>query len=292
MDKDISNEKDTKNNTKPMLEVSKYYSSLLFQLMIITFIFFCVYLIFCTQVITSLIGFSLLSNYIGIISVITCVSIIIAIHLVRIKLVLYRIFLQTFLSTKSKVYIFFSHGFFVRLIGILLAIGCAIKILIFLCLANLHISQFIALYIGFIVFWLFRYKIFYGKSLGFIREDVGRILKSYLIPFLIATALGACISIWEIYNLDKIPAISNLSEALEITINSIDPNRDMYWHPVRVLLRHVYAYELLVQQLLQLKPLGQVLFFIYLVVSEGAITFFGIFLLGMPLKDETENEKV
>lgn len=266
------------------MNIPKKAISFLLQLIAITVIFGVTYIVFGTNYLQKVFNISLLDNYIAITIFLSFVAVCIAIHLIRIKLVIWRIFLQTFLSIKSKIYLFFAHGYIVRIVALLFAFGCAIKILVFLCLINVHLDQYIGLYIAFIIFWIFRIRQIYGGSASFLRDDVSSLLKAYLMPFLVATALGVCLSFWEIYRIDNIPEIKNLYDALEMTIQTIDPNNNLYWRPLRVLIRHVYAYELLVQQMVQFKPLGTAFYFVYLVISEGAITFFGIMLLGMPIR--------
>lgn len=269
------------------MDTQKYY---LRQMSIATFIFIITYIVFGTTYLYNFLNTSILNNEIVIFLMLLVLTIIISIHLIRIKLVLWRIFLQTFLSVESKTYLFFAHGYMVRIIAILLALGCSIKILIFLCLINVHLYQYIGLYIAFMIFLIFRIRNTYGGSASFLRSDVSSLLKAYLIPFLIAATLGICLSLWEIYKTDDLIKVNNLGDALEITIKAIDPYNNLYLKPLRIFIRHVYAYELIVQQIVQFKPLGQAFYFIYLVISEGAVTFFGIMLLGMPLR-EVKNEK-
>lgn len=257
----------------------------------ITIIFLMIYIVFGTNYIQTIFGYSLLNNYIVISLFLSLITILISIHLIRIKLVIWRIFLQTFLSIESKLYIFFSHGYMVRIIAIMLALGCAIKILIFLCLINVHIDQYIGLYIAFVIFWTLRTRNTYGAGSAFLRGDISSLLKSYLMPFLIATTLGIFLSFWEIYQIEHTGEIKSLPDTLKIAIQSIDPNTNLYCRPLRVLIRHVYAFELMIQQVAQLKPFGSVVYFIYLVISEGAITFFGILLLGMPIREKEKNEQ-
>ena len=264
-------------------------SKVLLQLIFILIIFLVIYFIFATDIIYKNIGLHPFDNYPTTFLILLICTTIIGMHLVRIKLIFWRIFLQTFLSTESKVYAFFSHGYLVRVMAFALALGCALKIFIFMGLTNVHKEQFIALTIGFLIFWLFRYHNLYGTTTSTIRYDVGLILKSYLTPFLIATAIGMGISLWEIYHIEELPMIHSLSDAMELSLMRVDPQNNIYVRPLRVLMRHIYTYELAVQQVVHIPVLGQAVYFIYLVISEGSVTFFGIFLLGLPINLRSRN---
>lgn len=212
-------------------------------------------------------------------------------HVIRIKLILYRIFLQTFLSQTSAVYTFFSHGILVKLVGLIVSIGLVIQVFIFFSLVTVHLEQYIGLCIGFGVFWLFRARYTLNKGLHFLREDLNSILRAYLIPFLLATLTGICIAGWEIWHIDEIRQVHTLADALEIALASIDPHKDFFWRPIRIMARHIYAWELLMQQFVTVPVFGKVFYFVYLIISQGSITFFAIFLMGMPFKLEPRNDK-
>lgn len=261
------------------------------QSFIISTIFLFIYYIIYNPTLNNLISESLFDNYYFVLSILLLSTIKISFHLIRIKLIFWRIFLQTFLNISSKIYKFFAHGYMVRLIAIALAFGLSVKILIFFCLIPIHLSQFIILYCGFLLFTIFKINEIYGKNISFIREDIGIILKVYLTAFLLATFTGICVSIWEIYNLETIKILDPI-EIMELTVIDIDPNNNIFLHILRVVIRHLYAYELLIQQLVNF-DLGKPLYFLYLVISEGSVTFFGVYLLSIPLKiaPQEKNEK-
>lgn len=101
-----------------------------------------------------------------------------------------------------------------------------------------------------------------------------------------------CVSVWEIYNIENIK-ILELPEIMNLTADIIDPNNDTFLWLIRVTMRHIYAYELLIQNLVSIEYLGKPLYFLYLVISEGSVTFFGVYLLALPVnlfkKDKDEN---
>lgn len=211
-------------------------------------------------------------------------------HLIRIKLILYRIFLQTFLSQSSFVYKFLSHGFVVRLVAILVSSGLVIEVFIFMSLISVHIDQYIGLCIGFIIFWIFRERTRVRSGASFLRSDLNQILKAYLMPFLLATTTGLGIATWEIWHIDEIHRISGFSEALGISLSSIDPSNDFFWRPIRIMARHIYAWEILIQQIVSIDILGPIFYFVFLIISQGSVTFFAIFLMAMPYKKEITHE--
>lgn len=260
------------------------------QSFIISIIFLLIYYIILNPNLNGIVSESLLDNYLFIGSILLLSTIKISFHLIRIKLIFWRIFLQTFLNTSSKIYKFFAHGYMVRLIAFILSLGLSIKILIFFCLIPIHFSQFIILYCGLLLFTVFKINEIYGKSISFIREDIGIILKVYLTAFLLATFTGICVSIWEICHLEGLKSLDPV-EIMELTAIDIDPNNNIFLRILRIVIRHLYAYELLIQQLVHF-DLGKPLYFLYLVISEGSVTFFGIYLLTIPIKlNGKENEK-
>lgn len=154
--------------------------------------------------------FSIFDNYIFAGLIVLALTVKISYHLIRIKLVLWRIFLQTFLDASSKIYKFFAHGYMVRIVATILGVGLAVKILIFFCMIPVHFSQFAILYCGFIVFVIFKVNDLYGADISFLRSDLGGILKLYLSAFLLATLTGVCVSVWEIYSIDETEAMNVL----------------------------------------------------------------------------------
>lgn len=269
----------------------RYFPSIILQIMIIGVIAYLNFTLFSDKHFWGLMDNSLLLNPSFICIFMLILLVLLARHLIRIKLILYRIFLQTFLSQSSRVYKFFSHGLLVRIIGVFVSAGLVIQVFIYMSLISVHIEQYIGLCIGFSIFWIFmsRYKK-PSKGGSFIRSDLNIILKSYLMPFVLATATGICIALWEIYHIDEIHHIKQYSEALEISLASIDPDNNFFWRPIRVMARHIYAWEILMQQIVNIPQFGKVFYFVYLIISQGSVTFFSIFLMAMPYKMEVRNE--
>lgn len=256
------------------------------SLLLVTAVFACIYYIVKNPTLNGFFKSSLLADFYFTGAILLVMTFKLASHLIRIKLIFWRIFLQTFLNTSSKIYGFFAHGYMVRLIALILAAGLAIKTYIFFCLLPVHIAQFLILYCGLLIFTLFKVNNLYGKGLTFLRNDVSQILKIYLTAFLLATLTGTCVPIWEIYHLEELRALDVL-QIMEMTTTLIDPENNIFLRVLRVIIRHLYAYELLIQQLVHIPVFGKPLYFLYLVISEGSVTFFGIFLLALPVKMKT-----
>lgn len=277
-------DKEIKDREKNSLKIA-------LQIMIIGLIAYLNFILFSDKHFLGLVDNSLLLNPSFICIFMLILFVLLARHLIRIKLILYRIFLQTFLSQSSRVYKFFSHGLLVRMIGLLVSAGLVIQVFIYMSLISVHIEQYIVLCIGFSIFGVFRSRYKKpSKGVSFIRSDLNIILKSYLMPFVLATATGICIAFWEIYHIDEIHHIKQYSEALEISLASIDPDNNFFWRPIRVMARHIYAWEILIQQIVNIPLFGKILYCVYLIISQGAITFFAIFLMAMPYKMEVSNE--
>lgn len=77
---------------------------------------------------------------------------------------------------------------------------------------------------------------------------------------------------------------------MNYTADVVDPGNNLYFRELRVLIRHLFAYELLVRQLVHIDWVGKPLYFLYLVITEGSVTFFGVFLLALPFKIGVKNE--
>lgn len=269
-------------SAKEMEKPEKVKKSYLAHLLVVTLVFACIYFIVHKPDLGGILTASLLANWYFTGIILLLMTIKLAAHLIRIKLIFWRIFLQTFLNTSSKIYAFFAHGYMVRLIAVLLAVGLAIKVYIFFCLLPVHTAQFFILYAGLMLFTLFKVNDIYGRDLSFLRSDVGEILKVYLTAFLLATLTGVCVPIWEIYHLEELQSLDVL-QIMGMTTTLIDPENNEFLRILRVMIRHLYAYELLIQQLVHIPVFGKPLYFLYLVVSEGSVTFFSIFLLALPM---------
>lgn len=277
-------EEEIKSSEKDSLKIA-------LQIMIIGLIAYLNFILFSDKHFLGLVDDSLLLNPLFICIFMLILFVLVARHLIRIKLILYRIFLQTFLSQSSRIYKFFSHGLLVRMIGLLVSAGLVIQVFIYMSLIPVHLEQYIGLCIGFSIFWILRARyMVLNKDISFIRSDLNMILKSYLMPFALATATGLCIALWEIYHIDEIHHIKQYSEALEISLASIDPDNDFFWRPIRIAARHIYVWEILIQQIVNIPLFGKILYCVYLIISQGAITFFAIFLMAMPYKMEVSNE--
>lgn len=275
------------------IERTKRVKRILFELALIGLFSYLNFTLFSDKNFFGIFNDSILLSPIVIIIIMLILLFLLARHLIRIKLILYRIFLQTFLAQTSKIYKFLSHGFVVRLVGLLVSAGLVIEVFIFMSLASVHIDQYIGLCIGFAIFWIFRERTSLRNEASFLRSDLNLILKSYLMPFLLATATGLGIAIWEIWHIEEIHHISGFSEALEISLSSIDPSNDFFWRPIRIMARHIYAWEILIQQIASMEYFGifgPIFYFVFLIISQGSVTFFAIFLMAMPYNKEVQHE--
>lgn len=279
----------TTNTSASIPTKAKQISSAIFLHLLAAIGFFCIiFIVFADQSFLGLFPVPILANEYFIGSLVLIMTFLLSRHLIRLKLVLWRIFLQTIFSTTSRLYKFFAHGYMVRVIAVVLSLGMSLNIIVFMSLISVHKTQYISLCIGYCIFYLCRIHSKYGVGASFIRSDVNAILKSYLMPFMLATMVAMATTVWEIYTIDEFQKINGINDAMEIALRSIN---SAYLWPVRVMARHIYAYELLMQQVANVPVMGKALYFIYMVLTEGAITFFSIFLLGMPYKKEETNEK-
>ncbi|MDD6181742.1 MAG: hypothetical protein PUB01_06705 [Desulfovibrionaceae bacterium] len=200
-------------------------------------------------------------------------------HVIQIKLVLYRIFLQTFLDIESGIYKFFSHGYVVRVIAAFVAFALSVNILTFFALTSVHKSQYIFLCLAITEYVLFNKKSYSGHSA--IRKDVNSVLKQYLIPFMIASIAAMGVSTYNLITMEPVVA-QNIGELLKTTLEAID-NRSVSW-PLRVIIKHLYIYELTIQQVMNFPFFGKPIYFIYTIISEGVMTYFSILMLIMPYR--------
>lgn len=248
-----------------------------------------IYVLFSDKSFLGLFTTPILSNMWVVLAVLIPMLILLARHVIRIKLTLYKIFLQTFLSQSSSIYKFFSRGLLVWLIALVFSCGLVVNLFIFLCLIPVHLDQYIGMCIGFCVFWFLRQRYKNTKGINFLRDDLNSLIKIYAMPFILANITGLGIVTWEILHIDDFQNVKNISDALETSLAFIDPNNDFLLYPVRVIARHMYAWELFIQNSIPI--LGKPIYFIYLLLTEGAFTFFAVFLLAMPYKQEKKNGK-
>lgn len=271
-------------------EKVRQFKRIFMHIVLIVFIAYLNFILFSDKTFFGLVNNSILLNPEIVIIIMLILLFLLSRHLIRIKLIFYRIFLQTFLSQSSIVYKFLSHGFIVKFVAVVISAGLVIEVFIFMSLVPVHIDQYIGLCIGFIIFWIFRERTSVRSGVSFIRTDLNQILKAYLMPFLLATATGLGIATWEICHIDEIHHISGFSEALEVSLTSIDPGNNFFWQPIRVMARHIYAWEILIQQIVKIELIGPIFYFVFLIISQGSITFFSIFLMAMPYKKEKHHE--
>ena len=244
-------------------------------------IYIIVYVLLTKQSFLGLFTIAPLSNDIFTYALVAVLTFFLSRHIIQIKLVLYRIFLQTFLDIESSTYKFLSHGFIVRIIAIFVAFALSVNILTFLALTKVHQAQYVFLCLAITVYEIYyKYKKTYSGH-SFIRKDVNSILKSYLIPFMIASIAAVGVSTYELLTMEPV-VIRDMNQVLKMTMAAID-NESISW-PLRVIVRHMYGYELSITQVINLPIFGKSIYFIYSLLSEGAMTYFSMLMLIMPYR--------
>lgn len=261
----------------------KHNKNFILKMIYTSLIFAIIYLIFSISYFNSII---LQNSILSILLVL--LSVIISLHLIRIRIIFHRIYIQTIFSTKSKLYTILARGLFVKLITIFTAIFFVLKMLIILCLTNIYIDQYIALYLSVIIFIIIYHNNveFSFININFLRHDIRSAIKIYFIPLTISLILAFFISIYEVF-IDDIYIASNVADIFDKSVETINPS---YIYPLRVLLRHIYALDLIIQQLVQFYSPWGYIFYLLVIIFGNILTFFSVILLWIPIKKDFLHE--
>ena len=223
-----------------------------------------------------ILDFSVFSSNFFTVAIFIIFTTIISSHLIRIKLVLWRIFLQTVLSTTSRAYAFFSHGYLVRAVAICISGFFALKVMFFLALLKPHTLDYVI--VSIVTIFLFKGgKLVPENKFLLFRDDVQDVLRKYLSLFVASCLTAAACAVLKIFGTSGMEQFDSISQVLQISLNTV-PSEEFSW-PFRVLVRHLYAYDMLMEQLCFIPVVGKVFYCTYVIASDGAMTYFSIMLM-------------
>lgn len=218
-------------------------------------------------------------------------TILISPHIIRMKLVFWRVFLQTFLDTKSRSYMFFSHGYMVRILSCCVSFYLATHILILFCMAREHSVELLMFIIGVSLFYLY---FFQRDSCHIIKKmplrlEIAEVVSEYFRPFSAAIAVSFCVSLYVIFSI-----LTGAVEAPEwrdmaLVASTIVTDADMSSRLLRAAVRHVHLFDMSKKIVLDMGFVGNIVYVALSIFSERTLSIFSMILVFYPWRPLARN---
>lgn len=191
-----------------------------------------------------------------------------------IKVTFYRVFLGAIFKEESKPYLWMHRAFLLKILAVVLSLGWAISVSVFLMLLKVHVFEYLMLASLSILFFILD-LILVNKKIYCLKDKVSYFICSYA-PLVICVSLASGILLLKEY---LIPSPALDIDDILLMSSSVVSIDEISFKPLRVAVRHAYALELLPRSIKNLETIGNELYLFFYVFSCSITHILGFFLI-------------